>query len=88
MKQQTETYTGYMVEMQVGRYWLVAWQTSKGTPLIYRDEDEAVQMVNDHLKEWRDAVVDGFVDEAPKPSQFRVVEVEYQRPKFVYRRRK
>jgi hypothetical protein len=87
MRWEMSKATGYMVEMQVSNYWLVAWQSPKGTALVFRDEDEAVRKVADHIRDWRDAVTEGFVEEAPKPSQFRVVEVEVTH-KLKRRRRK
>lgn len=87
MKSQVETYTGYMVEMLVSKHWLVAWQSSKGTTLVFHNETEALDRIVRHLREWRKAVAVGIADEVPQPSQFRIVEVEVKQ-KLKRRRRK
>lgn len=87
-KSKLETVTGYMVEMLIGEYWLVAWQNNNGKPLVFKSHEGAMQRVAEHLMEWKQAVIDGFVEEAPRASQFRVVEVQYPQTVSLKRKRR
>jgi hypothetical protein len=62
----------------VGDRWENTWMDEDGTPQIFETEEQALQELVWYLRECQDAVEDGYMEDAPDPTDLRVMTVKAQ----------